>query len=79
MRGTSQVPSRIGLVLGCAVSKKKCRFERVLVMPNSNYRREPALQELEAYAPLTSADSYCVVFDTLVELPDEIYVDRFLA
>ncbi|MGH9458042.1 MAG: CmcI family methyltransferase, partial [Thermoanaerobaculia bacterium] len=31
----------------------------------------------EAYAPLTSKGSYCVVFDTIVEdLPDELCADR---
>jgi cephalosporin hydroxylase len=32
---------------------------------------------LEAYAPLTSVGSYCVVFDTIVEkLPREFFNDR---
>ena len=35
------------------------------------------LAELEAFAPLTSVNSYCVVFDTIVEdLPEEMYPDR---
>jgi cephalosporin hydroxylase len=35
------------------------------------------LAELEAYAPLVSRDSYCVVFDTVVaDLPDELFPDR---
>ena len=35
------------------------------------------LAELEAYAPLTSRDSYCVAFDTIVEdLPDDMFSDR---
>ena len=37
----------------------------------------PVLAELEAFAPLTSKDSYCVVFDTVIEdLPDDMYPDR---
>ncbi|MFN9173544.1 MAG: CmcI family methyltransferase, partial [Synechocystis sp.] len=35
------------------------------------------LAELEAYAPLTSVGSYCVVFDTIIEdLPAEMFSDR---
>jgi cephalosporin hydroxylase len=35
------------------------------------------LAELEAYAPLTSVGSYCVVFDTLIEdMPDDMFSDR---
>lgn len=35
------------------------------------------LAELEAYAPLTSVGSYCVVFDTIVEdVPGELSADR---
>jgi cephalosporin hydroxylase len=35
------------------------------------------LAELEAYAPLTSEDSYCVVFDTVIEdLPKGSFPDR---
>jgi cephalosporin hydroxylase len=35
------------------------------------------LAELEAYAPLTSEGSYCIVFDTVVEdLPDGMFPDR---
>lgn len=52
-------------------------YERVLVVLDSNHTHDHVLQELEAYAPLTSADSYCVVFDTLVEdMPDEMFADR---
>jgi hypothetical protein len=35
------------------------------------------LAELEAYAPLTSVGSYCVVFDTVVEdMSDDFFEDR---
>ena len=35
------------------------------------------LAELEAYAPLTSVGSYCVVFDTVIEdMPNEMFPDR---
>jgi cephalosporin hydroxylase len=35
------------------------------------------LSELEAYAPLVSPGSYCVVFDTLIEdMPAGVFSDR---
>lgn len=51
--------------------------QRILVCLDSNHTHEHVLAELEAYAPLVSRDSYCVVFDTVVEdLPDELSADR---
>lgn len=52
-------------------------YERILVCLDSNHTHDHVLAELEAYAPLTSKDSYCVVFDTIIEdLPDETFPDR---
>jgi cephalosporin hydroxylase len=52
-------------------------YERVLVCLDSNHTHAHVLAELEAYAPLTSKDSYCVVFDTIIEdLPDDMYPNR---
>jgi cephalosporin hydroxylase len=52
-------------------------YKRVLISLDSNHTHEHVLAELEAYAPLTGINSYCVVFDTVVEdLPNEIYPDR---
>jgi cephalosporin hydroxylase len=52
-------------------------YERVLVCLDSNHSHAHVLAELEAYAPLTSIGSYCVVFDTIVEdLPKELFPDR---
>lgn len=39
----------------------------VMVILDSNHTHEHVLAELEAYAPMTSLDSYCCVFDTLIE------------
>jgi cephalosporin hydroxylase len=51
--------------------------ERVLVCLDSNHTHAHVLAELEAYAPLTSVGSYCVVFDTVIEeLPAGMYPDR---
>lgn len=50
---------------------------RVLVCLDSNHTHEHVLAELEAYAPLTSVESYCVVFDTLIEdMPEDMFADR---
>lgn len=52
-------------------------YERVLVVLDSNHTHDHVLSELEAYAPLTTRDSYCLVFDTIIEeLPDEIFSNR---
>ena len=52
-------------------------YERILVFLDSNHTHDHVLAELEAYAPLTSIGSYCVVWDTGVEdLPEEFCNDR---
>jgi cephalosporin hydroxylase len=53
------------------------QHERIMVCLDSNHTHAHVLAELEAYAPLTSKDSYCCVFDTVVEdLPDDMFPDR---
>ena len=50
---------------------------KVMVCLDSNHTHDHVLSELEAYAPLTSLNSYCVVFDTVVEdLPKDLFPDR---
>lgn len=52
-------------------------YQKILVCLDSNHTHEHVLAELEAYAPLTSKESYCVVFDTVVEdLPNDAFNDR---
>lgn len=52
-------------------------FNRIIICLDSNHTHQHVLAELEAYAPLTSVGSYCVVFDTIVEdLPAEMFPDR---
>lgn len=51
--------------------------KRVLVCLDSNHTHDHVLAELEAYAPLTTIGSYCVVFDTVVEdMPPELCAHR---
>jgi cephalosporin hydroxylase len=53
------------------------RAKTVLVCLDSNHTANHVLAELEAYAPMTSRGSYCVVFDTVVEdLPETMFADR---
>lgn len=52
-------------------------YKTILISLDSNHTHEHVLAELEAYAPLTSVNSYCVVFDGVVEdMPQELSGDR---
>jgi len=52
-------------------------YKNILVFLDSNHIHDHVLAELEAYAPLTSVGSYCVVWDTGIEnLPVDFCVDR---
>lgn len=51
--------------------------QRVLVFLDSMHTHDHVLAELEAYAPLVSIGSYCVVLDTFVEdMPKHFFPDR---
>ena len=53
------------------------RYERILVCLDSNHTHEHVLAELEAYAPLVTPDSYCIVWDTVVDdMPEGSFPDR---
>lgn len=59
------------------VHQSSAGYQRILVILDSNHTHDHVLAELEAYAPLTSPGSYCIVFDTVVEdLPDAMFPDR---
>lgn len=52
-------------------------YKRILVSLDSNHTHEHVLAELKGYAPMTSKDSYCLVFDTIIEtMPPETFPDR---
>jgi len=72
IQGSSIDPAIVDQVKSIAKGYKK-----VLVCLDSNHTHDHVLAELEAYAPLTSVGSYCVVFDTLVEdLTEDLCMDR---
>ncbi len=59
------------------VKKIAAGYKRVLVCLDSNHTHAHALAELEAFAPLVTPGSYCVVFDTIIEdLPADSFPDR---
>jgi cephalosporin hydroxylase len=72
IQGSSVAPEIIAQVRTRALGRS-----RVLVCLDSDHTHEHVLAELQAYAPLTSVGSYCVVFDTLIEdMPAEMFPDR---
>lgn len=72
IEGSSIAPEVIVQVKEKAKGKK-----RVLICMDSNHTHDHVLAELEAYAPLTSVGSYCVVFDTFVEdVPADVFENR---
>jgi cephalosporin hydroxylase len=59
------------------IRRKAGSFERVLVCLDSNHTHDHVLAELNAYAPLVTKGSYCVVFDTIIEdMPDSLFTNR---
>ena len=72
IQGSSITPEIIAQVH--QIAKK---YEKALVVLDSNHTHEHVLAELEAYAPLICKGSYCCVFDTLIEdMPDDMFPDR---
>jgi cephalosporin hydroxylase len=72
IQGSSVAPETVTRVKEYAKNAK-----RVMVFLDSNHTHSHVLAELEAYAPLVSKDSYCVVFDTVVDdLPNDMFPDR---
>ena len=77
--------SRIQMIQGSSIApevidqvKRVAKdYKSVLVCLDSNHTHDHVLAELNAYAPLTSVDSYCVVFDSIIEdMPVDMFPDR---
>lgn len=72
IEGSSIAPDIIDQVKAVAAG-----FKRILVCLDSMHTHEHVLAELDAYAPLVSGGSYCVVFDTIIEdMPVGSFSDR---
>lgn len=76
---------RIHMIEGSSIAKETVKkvsdatdgVSRVMVCLDSNHTHDHVLAELDAYAPLVSKGSYCIVYDTLVEdLPADMFPDR---
>lgn len=77
--------SRIQMIQGSSIANDviaqvhaiAANYSKVLVCLDSNHTHAHVLAELQAYAPLTSKGSYCVVFDTIIEdMPKTMFPDR---
>lgn len=77
--------SRIEMIQGSStapeiiqqVKHKAKGYQKILVCLDSNHTHDHVLAELEAYAPLVSPNSYCLVYDGVVEdVPAELSGDR---
>ena len=82
---THPMASRIQMIQGSSIDPKIISqvheiakgYKKILVCLDSNHTHEHVLAELEAYAPLTSKDSYCIVYDTIVEdMPENMFPER---
>lgn len=72
LEGSSVAPEIVAQVQRLAEGSR-----RVLVSLDSNHTHAHVLAELEAYAPLTSVGSYCIVFDTVIDdMPASMFPDR---
>lgn len=72
IEGSSVAPDIVAKVRSAAAGRKA-----VLVLLDSNHTHEHVMAELNAYAGLVTAGSYCVVFDTVIEdLPADSFPDR---
>jgi cephalosporin hydroxylase len=77
--------SRIELIQGSSIAPEVVQqvraiaadYSKVMVCLDSNHTHEHVLEELKAYAPLVTASSYCIVWDTAIEdVPESLFADR---
>lgn len=77
--------SRIEMIQGSSIDSEvvaqvrnfAADYKKILICLDSNHTHDHVLEELKAYADLTSVGSYCVVFDTLIEdMEEDAYPNR---
>lgn len=77
--------SRIQMIQGSSIAPDTVQkvkdnahgYKNVMVFLDSMHTHDHVMGELQAYAPLVSVGSYCVVFDTFVEdMPPQFFADR---
>ncbi len=82
---THPMASRIQMIQGSSIDSSiieqvtavAARHKRIMVCLDSMHTHGHVLAELEAYAPLVSKGSYCVVFDTVIQdMPAGSFKDR---
>lgn len=72
IEGSSIAPDTVSAVRAAVGDARK-----VLVFLDSMHTHNHVMGELDAYAPMVSPGSYCVVFDTFVEdMPPAFFADR---
>ena len=53
------------------------KYKCILVCLDSNHTYDHVISELEAYSPLVTLGSYCIVFDTIIEfMPKDSFPNR---
>ena len=55
------------------VKKISQDYSNILVILDSNHTDEHVLKELNLYGSLVSQNSYCIVFDTIIEKMDDAF------
>ena len=69
--------SSVDIDIASIIADKAAKCKQVMVILDSNHTHDHVLQELNLYASLVSVDSYCVVFDTVIEDLDGVeFTDR---
>ena len=59
------------------IKKISKNYKKILVILDSNHTHEHVLNELNFYSQLVSKNSYCIVFDTVInEMPNNYYPNR---
>jgi cephalosporin hydroxylase len=72
IEGSSITPETIARVKEIAKD-----YETILVLLDSNHTHEHVLGELNAYAMLATIDSYCIVYDTVIEdMPSDFHENK---